>query len=192
VLGGHVRRGAADPVERLGPGGVPFIGGDIRASLSASICVSAPGLVKTCVFTVQATLEGDYRQQDLFVTATTLDPALDLSAFDGQGGVVRDDGIGFRRTATWEFPVFEGDLDLGAFAPGTLTVAYEMLGRVEGVAALTSAAASINDPFFLGTDPTGGASLLLDGAIAAPAALPEPSALALLAPLALLALRRRR
>jgi hypothetical protein len=182
----------SDTVERLGAGGVPFIGGDIRATLAASICVSAPGLVRTCVFTVQARLEGDYGQQDLFVTAMSLDPALDLGAFDAQSADVQDDGIGFRRTATWEFPVFEGELDLGAFAPGTLTIAYEMLARVEGVAALTSAAAAINDPFFLETDPTGGAPLLLDGVAAAPAALPEPSSLALLVPLALLALRRRR
>jgi len=180
----------SDTVERLGFGGVPLIGGDIRASLDASICVSAPGLVRTCVFTIQATLEGDYGQQDLFVAATSLDPALDLRAFDGQSADVQDDGIGFRRTATWEFPVFEGELDLGALAPGTLTISYEMLARVEGVAARTAAAASINDPFLLATDPTAGTPLMFDAA--APAAVPEPSSLALLAPLALLALRRRR
>lgn len=167
----------SDNVERLGVGGQPF-GGDMLTQIQANICVTAAGM-SGCPFELVATLAGHFGEQQLSVQASTLDPGLDLSAFDNQTPTVT--GNGFLRTATWEFPAFEGDLDLSGFTGGVLQVTYTLVAIATGPAAITTAAAAINDPFLFETDPTAGSPIRFDFAAADATAVPAPGGLGLLA-----------
>jgi hypothetical protein len=168
----------SDTVERLALGGVP-IGGDLFTQVQADICVKPDGGAKSCRFSLVARLEGHYGDEELGVNAMSPDPGLDLTAFDNQAPTVTGDF--FKRTATWEFGTFESDLDLSAFTGGILEVTYEMLAVAEGRAAITTAAAAINDPFLFETDPTAQSPISFDFVAGEPNAVPAPGGLGLLA-----------
>jgi hypothetical protein len=172
----------SDNVERLGAGGVP-IGGDLFTQVQASIDLRVNGGWQINLFSLVGRLEGNFTTQVLTVQVGSPDPALDLSAFDGQAPSFSGD-LSFIRTATWEFPTFEGDLDLSAYGGNIIEIEYSMAAIVEGRADITSAAAAINDPFLFTTDPTGGSALLFDivpNGSAEPSAVPAPGGLGLLA-----------
>jgi hypothetical protein len=168
----------SDNVERLGAGGLP-VGGDMFTQLQATICVRNVGGPQSCLFELVARLDGHFGAETLSVNATTSDPALDLGAFENQAPSIVADF--FKRTATWEFGTFEGDLDLSAFTGGVIEVNYEMVAFADGRAAITTAAASINDPFLFTTDPTLAAPITFDFIAGQPSAVPAPGGLPLLA-----------
>ena len=103
------------------------------------------------------------------------------------------DQSGFFRTANLAFPGYEGTVDLGVLSVGQfMRFNYRMEARAVGFASANIGIASINDPFFLDSDPVvQGAPVFITTAAAND--VPEPSAFALLAAgLALLVLRVRR
>lgn len=80
------------------------------------------------------------------------DASLDLSGLENP--VVTFTPDGFINTYLVEFPDFTGMLDLGPVGAGLpITVEYQIQARARGVALFNRAAAAINDPFVLDTDP---------------------------------------
>jgi hypothetical protein len=169
-----------DNGERFGPGGVPF-GGDLLASLDVSICVQGPGIpAGTCLLSLTASLTGYLQHEQLTINVSSSDPALDLSAFNGQSPAIVADIASATQTATWDFPGFEGDIDLSAFGGREITILYDVLAIADGYAAGTAAAAGFNDPFLFEADPTGGSPITFDFTPTVPSAVPGPGGLGLL------------
>lgn len=105
-------------------------------------------------FTMQSILEGGFQGHTLDTQVFSTDPSLDTSPLTHENVNVNFDG--FVRTRTWEYNGFQGRIFLGNFSNGqTFTLEYHMQTRAEadqpGFASW--AAAAINDPFFLSTDP---------------------------------------
>jgi hypothetical protein len=170
-----------DNGERIGPGGVPF-GGDLLASLDVSICVQGSGIpAGTCLLSLAASLTGYLQHEQLTINVSSSDPALDLSAFNGQSPAIVADIASATQTATWDFPGFEGDIDLSAFGGREITILYDVLAIADGYAAGTAVAAGFNDPFLFDTDPTGGSPISFEFSPAEPSAVPNPGGLSLLA-----------
>jgi hypothetical protein len=182
-----------DTGERIGPGGVPF-GGDLLASLDASICVQGSGIpAGTCLLSLTASLTGYLQHEQLTINVSSSDPALDLSAFNGQAPAIVADSASGMQTATWDFPGFAGDIDLSAFSGREITILYDVLAIADGYAAGTAVAAGFNDPFLFDTDPTGGSPITFDFTPTVPSTVPAPGGLGLLVLAAggLAAIRRR-
>ena len=103
-----------------------------------------------------SSLRGGYHTHQLDNGATTADPNLDVSPLIHNNVVVEPPEFGFIRTKTWEYDEFTGRIALGHFNAGeTFTVSYRLSAQVlsEFPGFQTSAAAAINDPFFLSSDP---------------------------------------
>lgn len=106
---------------------------------------------------------------------------MDLSSL--QGGTLTDtyDSTHFLRTANLSFPGYAGTLDLGTVETGEFVrFKYTMNARSTGSSTFSVGIASINDPFFLDSDPVrSGVPVVLRSD--ATSEVPEPGALWLVA-----------
>jgi hypothetical protein len=106
------------------------------------------------LFEMTSELKGGWETHQLTSTATSVNPNLDLSPLTHQNvSVVESQEI---RTKTWEYDAFSGRLLVGFMNAGQeLAVVYTMSAKVNSDFPFfqTWAAAAINDPFFLSSDP---------------------------------------
>jgi len=114
------------------------------------------------LFQMVSYLEGNWVSYSLANNANSADPSLDVSPLQ-HTNVSDVFSQNFIRTITWQYDAFSGRIFLGNFAAGqTFTVSYRMTAETANRAIFggqslpafqTWAAAAINDPFFLSTDP---------------------------------------
>jgi hypothetical protein len=182
----------------------------LTAAIQADIQYCTPACVYSpanpSLFQMAAQLDGGYDTYTLFNNAVSVNPALDTAALTHDN--VTSSGAGFIRTWTWQYDAFTGQINLGHFVAGqTFTLSYRLLAEVYSRWAVnqmpvgefqTWAAAAINDPFFLSSDPLPVQSIgRLEFVPSAAAPIPEPAVGGLIAAgLAVLAatriLRRKR
>jgi hypothetical protein len=157
------------------------------ASLSAQLMACSRSACQG--FEFSAELVATYQGSALTLAAIAT-PGLDIDAL--RAPTTTDSGTGhFQRTVLVEWPEFVGHIDMGVLYPGDFVrIDYSLGTVVSGVARHERAAAAINDPFYLNTDPVG---------VSPPVTLhlapvPEPTPLAMLSTglLGLWLLRRRR
>ena len=152
----------------------------IDAFIDVARCTSFTNCgASTELFNFQAFLDSTftgYAKGDIVLTAP---PGLDVSPLLNPTitDVTNRTGA-FFRTVHMGFPAFSGTIDLGTLSAGQfLQFSYTLQARVGGIAASTVGIASINDPFFLDTDPvTPGAPAVI---VNSDAGAPEPGSMGL-------------
>jgi hypothetical protein len=130
----------------------------LSALITANISVCSPECSNPLgtLFQLRSELTGGWETHELHNNVFSVDPNLDSSALTHDNVTVVESNGNFIRTKTWEYDAFSGRLPVGHFNAGdTFTLAYDMLAIVSADEAgfQTWAAAAINDPFFLSTDP---------------------------------------
>lgn len=162
----------------LSPGIVTL---EARVLAQLGLCDTPGCLIPDQLFHVDTVLTGDYYSHDLHNTASGA--GLDLTPLMDPNVVVTEEQGGFIHRKTWSYPEFRGRLSLGIVSPDEIfEVAYFMdaIIGMTGFGPLTFAAAAINDPFFLSTDPVRSIELSLS-AVDVTSAVPEPSIVWLMA-----------
>jgi hypothetical protein len=166
---------------------------ELTAALQADIQYCSPlcdySPVNDSLFQSFSRLEGGFHTYELDNNAVSVNPSLDTSSLTHDN--VTQTGGGFFRTYTWDYDAFTGQIPLGHFVGGqTFSLSYRMIGEVYSRSAIsqrafggfqTWAAAAINDPFFLSSDPLPQQSLVAFHFTPSTAGVPEPGASGLIA-----------